>query len=148
MLRPPTVMLLSAALSSAVMIANVTTASGAPTAARPVGRLSIAGQPGATLHWKPFFLTLKHRAKTVRLFYAPASLEFEIADDCQPSAVQFTLTGSGQIGKQEYNEYTLKALTRDANVCDIYATAPHAQIRSTLQVTTAPVPPSVGKFRR
>jgi len=137
-LRRTTVIRLSAALWAAVMLADVAAASGLTNAVRPVGQLRIAGQPGAALHWKPFFLTLKHRAKTVRLLYAPASLEFNIADDCQPSAVQFTLSGSGQIGRQEYNEYTLKALTRNANVCNIYATAPHAQIRSTLQVTVEP----------
>jgi hypothetical protein len=110
---------------------------GAPVVAQAQTRAGAdPREVGASLFWHPFFITLHNgHMKAARLVYSPASLEFEVTTTCDSSIVTLTPNGNGQSRGHETNKYLVAAHQRTSYVCDFYATAPHAMIRSTLQVT-------------
>jgi hypothetical protein len=110
---------------------------GAPVVTQAQTRATATpGETGASLFWHPFYVTLYNgHIKAARLVYSPASLEFEVTTTCDSSIVTLTPNGNGQSRGHETNKYLVAAHQRTSYVCDFYATAPHAMIRSTLQVT-------------
>jgi hypothetical protein len=97
---------------------------------------AIPGEVGASLFWHPFFVTVHNgQMKAARLVYSPASLVFEVTTTCDSSVVTLTPNGNGQSRGHETNKYLVAAHQNKTYVCDFYATAPNAMIRSTLQVT-------------